>query len=218
MTESHSANEVRAQYDAALPQPLVALLYGLEKELMWLHLKWYDFRKLYANTQETITLLNAAAPDFFYNLHYMMWDDVLLHLCRITDKTKVSGKKTLTVRSISTHIPDETFSKTVEAQVTDACEKTKFARDRRNRRIAHCELPPLKGEMHKPLAGASRKKVEDALTSLRNTMNIVEYRYCGKKVRYEHSIEALGGVESLLSRLQLGVDTRRVELERRHGN
>ena len=134
MTESHSANEVRAQYVAAMAEPLGALFYELGHELTWLHLKWHDYRLLYANTQETINLLNAAAPDFFYNLQRMMWEDVLLHLCRITDPPKVSGKKTLTVRRISIHIPDKTFSKTVEAQAKDACEKTQFARDLRNRR------------------------------------------------------------------------------------
>ena len=134
MAESHTAEEVRAQYVAAMPNPLGELCYELRNELVWLHLKWHDFRGLYANTQETINLLNAAAPDFFYNLQRMMWEDVLLHLCRITDPPKVSRKKTLTVCRISIHIPDKTFSKTVEAQAKDACEKTQFARDLRNRR------------------------------------------------------------------------------------
>ena len=93
MAESHSAKEIRAQYVAAMPKPLGALCYELRNELTWLHLKWHDFRVLYANTQETIDLLSEAAPDFFYNLQRMMWEDVLLHLCRITDPPKVSGKK-----------------------------------------------------------------------------------------------------------------------------
>jgi hypothetical protein len=93
--------------------------------------------------------------------------------------------------------------------VDAADQRTRFARDWRNRRLAHTELPPLFGEIQQPLAPASRQDVENALAAIRDVMNSVS-RSCGQgTVGYEHSIGPLGGVENLLARLCDGVESRR---------
>ena len=134
MGENLSAEEVQAKYVAAMPAPLGELHYELYEEIAWLHLKWNDFRGLYASAPETVELLNAAAPDFFRNLQRMMWEDVLLHLCRLTDPPKSVGKDTLTVRRLPDDIPDRALRDQVKALADDAKQKTQFVRDWRNRR------------------------------------------------------------------------------------
>jgi len=217
MAETHTAEEVRAQCVAAMPAPLGELYFALWNQLAWLHLKWNDFRALFAESQETIDLLNEAAPDFFGNLQRMMWEDLLLHLCRLTDPVKSAGKDTLTVRRISELIPDQQLKVQVASEAENARDKTQFARNWRNRRLAHRELPPLAGETPNPLDPASRQHVEDALAALRQTMNTMAEHYLGAAVGYEHSIEALGGVTSLVSRLKMGVEARRAKLDRLRG-
>ncbi len=167
MAETHTTKEVQAQCVAAMPHPLGDLYFAIWKELAWLHLKWKDYRDLFADSQETIDLLSEGAPDFFDNLQCMMWEDVLLHLCRLTDPVKSAGKDTLTVRRISESIPDQQLKDRVASQAENAKNKTQFARDWRNRWLAHRELPPLSGETRVPLAYASRQSVEDALAALR---------------------------------------------------
>jgi len=218
MAETHTAKEVRAQCVAAMPDPLGELYFELRNQLAWLHLKWNDFRALFAESQETIDLLKEAAPDFFGNLRLTMWEDVLLHLCRLTDPVKSAGKDTLTVRRISEVIPEQPLKDQVAAHAENAKDKTQFARDWRNKRLAHRELPPLAGETPNALAHASRQDVENALAALRQTMNTVAEHYLGAAVGYEHSIEALGRVASLLSHLQMGVEARRAELDRLRGS
>jgi hypothetical protein len=217
MAETLTAEEVKAKSVAAMSETLGKLHYELHNQIAWLHLKWKDFRALYAATPETIDLLNEAAPEFFHNLQRTMWEDVLLHLCRITDLPKSGGKNTLTIRRIAEIIPDPQLRKKVASQVKDVIQKIKFARDWRNRRLAHRELPPLDGHVPQPLADASRKHVEDALAAIRETMNIIERHYLNSAIAYEHSIEALGGVDALLSRLKTGVAACRAELERFRG-
>ncbi|MFO7905999.1 MAG: hypothetical protein ACQESR_28900 [Planctomycetota bacterium] len=217
MAETQTAEEIRAECVAAMPDPLGERYFALRNQLAWLHLKWINFRGLFADTQETIDLLNETAPDFFGNLQRMMWEDMILHLCRLTDPAKSAGKDTLTVRRIGELIPDQQLKERVVSHAEKANNKTQFARNLRNRRLAHRELPPLAGETPVPLAHASRQDVEDALAALRQTMNCVAEHYLGATVGYEHSIEALGGVASLLSRLKLGVDARRAELDRLRG-
>jgi len=210
--ETHTAEEVRARCIAAMPDPLGALYFELRNQLVWLHLKWSSFCDLFAKDRTTIDLLNEAAPDFFGNLQRMMWEDVLMHLCRLTDPVKSAGKDTLTVQRISELVPEQQLSEKVAAYAANARERTQFARDWRNRRLAHRELPPLNGETHTPLARASRQHVEDALKGLRQTMNSVSEHYLGASTAYEHSIEALGGVASLLTRLRAGVEARRTRI------
>ncbi len=206
MAGNYTAEEVRAECVAAMPESLGELYFALWTQLTWIHLKWNDFRRLFGSDKETIELLNNAAPDFFGNLQRMMWEDVLLHLSRLTDPVRSAGKDTLTVRRISEMIPDEQLKELVTLLAENARSSTQFARDWRNRRLAHRELPPLADEQPVPLAQASRQHVETALLALRQTMNAVANHYLDTEIAYEYSIEATGGVAALLSRLRCGVN------------
>ena len=198
-----SEEEVRERNIKAMAHPLGEFYSELSKEVAWLHLKWKDLRDLYFADQKTKDLLRDAAPEFFFNLNRMMWEDVLLHLCRLTDR----GKNKLTVTRLGNLIPDGDLKKKVLLLARDAKTKTKFARDWRNRRIAHREIhgdvPGL------PLAHRSTEKVEAALDAIRQTLSPVEKSYLNTTIAYKHSIEALGGVASLVSIMKLGVEARK---------
>ncbi len=213
MGETLTAEEVRNEAIAAMGSPLGDIYHSLSDEVSWLHLKWNDFRELFAN-RETVELLNSAAPAYFHELQRQTWEDVLLHLCRVTDPPLSAGKPTLTVRRLPDLVPDQLLSVELLALVNDAVQKTMFARDWRNRRLAHKEL-----NRSQPLASASRKHVEDALVAIRMVINRLEQPYLNKTVSYEHTIPDLGGVASLIAVLRKGVDARRAEREaklRRH--
>lgn len=123
-----SANEARAQSKSAMPTPLGEIHHELHEEVSWLHLKWNQFRALYASTDETIDLLNATAPTFFKNQCRIMWEDALLHLCRVTDRPKSCGKPTLTIMRIPTLIPDANIRTQVQLLANIADQKCEFAR------------------------------------------------------------------------------------------
>ncbi len=209
MSEVLSAEEIRAQSVAAMPAPLGELYSEIRDQVTWLHLKWKDFCGLYGAGSETVDLLNAAAPAFFHNLQRMMSEDVLLHVCRLTDPPKSAGKETLTILRLPGAIPDAVLAGCVQTLADKVKGKSAFARDWRNRRLAHTELPPLSGETAKPLPTASRQHVEDALAAIRETMNCIERHYLPSGVSYEASIQALGGVDALLWRLRKGIESER---------
>ena len=83
------------------------------------------------------------------------------------------------------------------------------------RRLAHKELPSPDGSPSKPLATASRKHVEDALRPMRDAMNAIQFRKMGSSTGYEHSIGALGGVDSLLFYVDKGLEAVRRDREDR---
>lgn len=71
----------------------------LFKEIMWLTAKWSEFLKLYAADKETIDLLNRSAGYFFLIVQDTLWDDILLHLSRLSGPAQTG--KTITFRSFS---------------------------------------------------------------------------------------------------------------------
>jgi hypothetical protein len=205
-----SAEEVRNQTIAAMPAPLGEVCYSLSNEVASLHLKWNDFRALFAN-RETVNLLNSSAPMFFHDLQSMMWEDLLLHLCRVTDPPRTGRHEHLSVRALPGLVSDEALRKEIQALADDADQKTQFARDWRNRRLAHEELSL--GDTAQPLASATLGQVEDALAAICRPVNLLEKRYLDTPVSYEDPIPALGGVDSLLATLEKGVNARRIERE-----
>ncbi len=209
MSGQLSPAEVRQRSVSTMPDRLGELHYALHDEVAWLHLKWKDFRALYASSRETIDLLNASAPIFFSNLQRTLSEDVLLHLCRLTDPPRSAGKDTLSIRRLPQLIPDTDLQREVQCLADAADLKTRFARDWRNRRLAHQELPPLDGQAPATPPQASYQQIEDALAAIRQIMNRVEFHYQGGSVSYEHAIEGLGGVASLLARLRRGVHPHR---------
>lgn len=208
VAESLTAEEVREKIIEDMPTSVGELYYALFNEVTWLHLKWKDFRALFAYSPERVELLNRVAPTFFHGLQQMVWEDVLLHLCRLTDPASTMGKANLTLRRLADSIPDSDLCSEVQALIKSVKERTKFARDWRNRRLAHKELATSDA---KPLEEASRRHVEEALAAIRQVMNCIEKHYQKSHVTYESSIEALGGVESLLRVLRKGLDSERIE-------
>jgi hypothetical protein len=216
MAESITSDEVQQKSVAAMPAPLGEIHHWLYLELSWLHIKWSDFKRLYATSEERIDLFNKVAPVFFNQLQRTMWEDILLHLCRITDPIKTKGHDNLTIRRMPDVIPDLALRGTVVPLVKEAEQKTDFARDWRNRRLAHHDLPALQGHgPAAPLATASRQHVEDALAVISKAMNHIQRHYLKNSVQYEASIEALGGVESLVARLTKGIELEKAERERK---
>lgn len=211
MADNLSAEQVRETKIASMGPELGELHYALYNEVAWLHMKWNDFRALFGTSPERIEFLNRVAPAFFHDLQATLFEDALLHLCRLTDPPESVGRPNLSIRRLSGLVSDIGLRTRLESLTQEVVEKTRFARDWRNRRLAHKELPSLNGEPVKPLAEASRQHVEEALAAIREAMNCVELHYQKSPVMFEHSIAHLGGVGSLLHYLEKGLEAQDLE-------
>lgn len=204
-----SPEEVRAGVIEAMEASLGALYDILSNQVTWVHLKWQEYRALFGTSQERINFLNDAASAFFGDLQDMFWNDVLLHLCRLTDPPKSSGKPNLTIACLLPLIEDADVREKAKGLFQHARDKTGFAREWRNRRVAHREFPDAIKADTRSLTPGSRQNVEDALAAIRSLMNCIETHYLKSTVLYEHSVGALGGVDTLLRCLEKGVEERR---------
>jgi hypothetical protein len=210
MGEHLTREEIKSGYIDMMGDDLGAQFYSLFNECVWLHLKWNDYVALFGTDQSRFDLMNASAPSFFSVLDDTMWRDLLLHLCVLTDESEVGrrGKRqTLTIRRLPMLV-DDAIKEEVKRLVVVAVNKTEFARDWRNRHIAHRDLNLVLKEGAKPLHDASRQHVREAITAIVAVLGAVEKHYRNATTGYEYSWHP-GDATTLLRVLKDGVDAQR---------
>jgi AbiU2 len=200
-----SAIQAKAESVVAMGEELGELYSALWQQLTWLHHKWGDFIALYGKNQERIDILNSTAPSFFRTIQDCLWENILLHLARVTDSSQSSRKDNLSFRRLPLLINHQDTRAKVQASVDTAIELTKFCRDWRNRRIAHGDLQLALGRPTQPLAAASRDHVRDALSELDSILNLVSTHYLASTTMFSHAAEPnAGGGTSALYYLRAG--------------
>lgn len=134
---TRSMDEVRADYISTMGQELGANFCELYRELVELHVLWQQYRQLFGDSTDTVQLLNRTAGLFFKIVQDELWDSVLLGVSRMTDPSSTGKKKNLTVLSLSPLITDSALRAEVQDLCTKAVTAAEFAREHRNKRIAH---------------------------------------------------------------------------------
>ena len=87
-----------------------------------------------------------------------------MQICRLSDPVKSNGKKrNVTVKALPLLLSAETDTE-LEKRIAQADVATKFARDWRNRRIAHADEDVRLGRL--TLNSASRAKLNDAIEAI----------------------------------------------------
>jgi len=207
----YSPEEVKQRYVAAMGKDLGEVFHLLWNECTWLHWKWSDYETLFGTKPERVDLLNQAAPSFFWIVQDAMWRDILLHLCRLTDPPKSCGKDTLTLRRVPDLVPLRLRPK-VDLLLREILRKSEFARDWRNRLIAHTDLDHALDRRAAPIKSASRRKIKDVLEAIVEFLNYIENEYCNSESMYLET--SPGSAHMLLRVLRNGVDAEEARRER----
>jgi hypothetical protein len=208
-----SAEEVRLEHVAKMGRDLGAAFNAIHNEVAWLYLKWDQYRALFGTKPERIDLLNGVSPLFFHILQDVMWEDTLLSLSRLTDREEIGGKTNLTVRRLPALIADPQVKHEVLDAVETAIERSAFARQWRNRHIAHRDLALALKEPTKELPPASRLMVQQALESLAAILNRIRRHHLDGDFIYDFPGNP-GDALSLMQTLRRGVHALRTKVAR----
>ena len=184
--------EVRADYIFAMGQELGANFYELYRELVELHVLWQQYRQLFGDTTDTVQLLNRTAGLFFKIVQDELWDSVLLGVSRMTDPPATGKNKNLTVQSLPPLITDSALRVEAQDLCTKAVAAAEFAREHRNKRIAHQDHNYLSNRNSNPLSGISRAAVENMLAVLRDVLNLLDNHFRDNTVLYEDFVDDSG--------------------------
>jgi hypothetical protein len=185
MGARRSAEEVEQERLNVLGPDLGPIYYALYEEVTWLHAKWKQYRQLYA-TPETVDLLNRIAGFFFRVVQDVLWEDIVLHVARLSDPPKSMGKANLTLRRLPEVIQLQELAAEVKNLVEEVQRESAFAREWRNRRLAHRDLSLALDFEAEPLQGVSRDQMERALSAIRAVLNKVQGRFWKSEVAFQH--------------------------------
>ena len=213
MAESKTVEQVRDEHLQVLGPIVGPLYHALYGEVTWLHAKWKQYRILFAESPERIELLNGVAGFFFRVIQDVLWEDVLLHIARLTDPPRSVGRDNLTLLRLTGLVQERAPFLEVANLVEQARMAADFARVWRNRHLAHRELALAFDDRATPLPEISREKVEHALAAIRAVLNKIEGHYWQKVVAFVDFL-AHDDAENLVYYLKVTSDAESRQRER----
>lgn len=156
---------------------LGALYSALWQEVAWTHSKWAQYVALFGTKPERVELLNKAAPAFFRLVQDTLWENVILHIARLTDSPQSVGKPNLSIKRFPALVSDPVLKSQIEALVITCVSSAEFSRDWRNRHLAHRDLKRATADIADPLLPASRAKVKEVLVNFCDLLNALSQHY-----------------------------------------
>jgi hypothetical protein len=174
---TQTAEEGKTECIRVMGQELGSVYSALWQQLAGLHHKWDEYVTLFGTKPSRVELLNRASASFFRLVQDSHWEDILLHIARLTDPPG-SGKRTnLSIQRLPKCIRDPNLRNGVDDAISSALSAAEFCRDWRNRHIAHRDLGLALEQGVQPLIPASRQKVRTALDALDTVLNAVSHHY-----------------------------------------
>jgi hypothetical protein len=201
-------NELRDEHLRVLGPELGPLYSALWSEVAWLHAKWNQYRALYAESPDRIDLLNEVAGFFFRVIQNVLWEDIVLHVARLTDPLQSAGKDNLTLLRLAETVKEPALSFELKNLGKQAQSAADFARAWRNKHLAHRDLAlAVDDRAATSLPGISRKEIGRALVGAGRVLNKIESHFWQSETAFAQVIPGGGDAETLADYLQAAVDT-----------
>jgi len=191
-----NCDEVERKYVDLMGCELGPVYNCLQAECTLLNSTWRQFIELFATNAERIEVLKWSAEYFFHVVRDVFLDSTLLRLSRITDLPSMGKKQNVTLALLPSLV-DDVLRPQIDAALIQVQESTTFARDWRNRHIAHQDFGLTFGDSASPLATATRKNVTDAIADVNSLLNLVESHYVKGTIAFERLI-ARGQADDLI--------------------
>jgi len=213
MAVSRTAEESRTYNVEKMGEDLGGVYSYLWQELVSLYTKWNEYVTLYGTKVSRIQILNKAAPCFFRVVQDSLWEDIVVHIARMTDPPKSMGKPNISVQQLPNLVEGAELKAQLEELVSVAKEASEFCRDWRNRRIAHRDLNLALGNDAVPLASGSIEKVRNALKAFSAVLDAVSTHYLESSTMFDMGASH-GGAELLLRILHSGLEAQEAQHKR----
>lgn len=172
-----------------------------------LRILWAVYTSLFGTNKERVDLLNDVSGSTAYWIERCMYESVVLGICRLTDPvSSARGRSSnISVSRLPLLVPEK-IDRELIARVEAAKEASNFARDWRNKKIAHSDEAVQLGKAQ--LANSSRLAINDAIEKIAACLrrySIVHH----DTTLVTHPIRALGRDEvEFLIALHLGFSER----------
>jgi hypothetical protein len=217
LSRRQSYEEVRDEDFNVMGAELGPIFTQLRQEVAWIQVLWHEYLELYGTSPQRLELLNESGKLFFLIVQKSMWNDILLRICRITDRASMRSRENLTLLRLPELVVS--LDSEIVAEITNLVAKAEaasvFAREWRNKKIAHADLEVSLGQAVTPLPEASRNHVSTAITALHEVLNSVSLAFRMGAMHPEPIIGADGAL-SVLYVIRDGLEADRALRQRIH--
>ena len=161
-----SDDDLEKHFEDVFGQQLGEIYVRLFRDVSRIYEKWAVIKHIYASI-DLLSRLDQDAKQFVWLLLEIFGEDLVLHLARLTDKSRMGSSENLSLLTIVELINHPTAISTIPPLLEDAKAKAEEARMWRNKSIAHRDrkvslskqeldkLPPLDDQyVEKALAAA----------------------------------------------------------------
>ena len=187
-----------------IPSELEDIFEKLRWEIAILHLRWTLYRQLFGTNKKRIELLNKTAPLFFNQLHFVLLEDTILGLARLTESRVSSGHENLVLKQLWEGIDSSKYpnlSDNLNNRLKTVGKKCGPFRTYRHKIFAHRDLKIALSRKKNSLPGISKKMVKDALDEIRMFMNEFQRFFYDSETGYEHCVSP-GDADTLVFALK----------------
>lgn len=191
-----------------IPPAIHMVFTRLKEVVIEIHFRWLTYRELFTVSEARVDLLNECAGPFFVIIHELLLAEVQLDVCKLIERARSGKHENLSLEQLQERLTvngDSSLAQQCSQFLAQIQMHAAHFRDRRNKKLAHIDLTTALGAALTPLAGGTRKAIEDTLRAVRTYMNAIENHYDGAETGYEHSL-IHEGATALVARLQ---DSRR---------
>ena len=163
---------IKQEYKEKLGEEFGTVFYEIWNDWASGLVRLKEYRVLFSD-QETVKLLNAAGGAFMWDIQQILWQDLLLHVTRLTDPAKMGRRENLSVQALppfcerpelQAEYPE--LHATVQGLVRMAITAAENPRDWRNRRISHTDRELAIDPEAESLAPTSLGQVQAALDAV----------------------------------------------------
>lgn len=210
MSNSQSAEELKEERIKVMGNDLGIIYNSIYNEVVWMSFKWAEYVELFATKQSRLAILNGSAPFFFYLTQKTLWNDILLGISRITDpattKRKKEIKKNITLQALPPLIKDIDFKHIIIIKKDAILEQITYAKDWRNRHIAHKDFDISTQSPAVQFEKASKNKIDKSFFLLQEIINLFQKKYFNSTTIFKRS--SIGGSIPLIRILDYGITYR----------
>jgi hypothetical protein len=203
-----NSEETKSDYAATLGQDFGEFFFHLDQSVVGLVSIWDVYRSLFGTNKERVYLLNAASGYVTRTFQDSLHERVILGICQVSDPPGSGSRKNVSVRGLPNYIVDPIRRDKIDRMLMDVEASTSFARDLRNKMIAHSDLSAATGSY--VVDFSSRIKIVDAIKSIIVPLRYVHAEYFDAHKLY-HPINE--GTFGFLKCIFLGLAKRDEELQ-----
>ena len=161
----------KEDYIAALGKEFGTAFHEVWKEWIGAWIRHEELKEI--GSPEGIGYLNSVAPEFFADVQQLFWNDLILYVSRLTDKSKGA----LRLRSLEDFLKDDPeLQEQVGRHRKAAAKAATPVRDWRNRRIAHSDRRLATGDPSaSPLPPVQMETCKDVLDHVHKALQAIQY-------------------------------------------